>query len=235
MSTAPPGATGTGVPVWDLPTRIFHWSLVLLVIFSGVSGQFAEDLGPKLMAWHQRSGYAILALLLFRLAWGFVGGTHARFASFVRGPRAVLRYAGELMGRREGAPHLGHNPLGGWSVLAMLMALSVQVGTGLFIADEDLGIEGPLAKFVSGRMSDAMNDIHEANFNLLLALIGVHVGAIVFYLVVKRENLVRPMLTGRRHLPASSPEAKARGGHALLGAVVLALSAAAVWLLATKV
>jgi cytochrome b len=232
--SAPADAPVVPVRVWDLPTRLFHWTLVLLVLFSGVSGEFAEDLGAQAMAWHQRSGYAILALLLFRLIWGFAGSTYARFSSFVRGPAAVLRYAGEMLGRAHGTAHIGHNPLGGWSVLALLAVLSLQAGTGLFIADEDLGVEGPLARLVSGRTSDAMAEIHEASFGLLLALVGIHLGAIVFYLVAKGENLVRPMLTGVKHLPAGQAHS-ARGGHVLLGGVVLALAAAAVWVLVTRV
>ncbi len=223
------------IPVWDLPTRLFHWSLVLLVAFSGISGELAEDLGSTFMDWHKWSGYAILALLLFRLAWGFLGGTYARFANFVRGPGAVLGYLADLAAKLGGPPHVGHNPLGGWSVILLLACLAVQVGTGLFIADEDLGVEGPLAKLVSNRTSDTLADAHEANFALLLTLIGIHLAAIAFYRFVKGENLVRAMVTGRKDLPASMASAAARGGHVLLGAVVLAIAAAAVWYLVNKV
>jgi len=232
---ANPGGELVPVRIWDFPTRAFHWSLVLLVTFSAVSGEFGEDLGAKFMDWHRLSGYAILALLIFRILWGFVGSTYARFASFVRGPGAVLRYVGEMAGGRPAeGPHLGHNPLGGWSVILLLLTLAVQVGTGLFIADEDLGVEGPLSKYVSGRMADALSEVHEANFGILLALIGVHLGAIAFYLFFKGENLVRPMVTGIKRLPPRHADAAARGGHVLLGIAVLAVGAAVVWFIANK-
>lgn len=223
------------VRIWDLPTRLFHWSLVLLVAFSGISGELGEDLPLKFMDWHQLSGYAILTLLLFRLIWGVIGSTYARFANFVRGPGAVLRYVSEMTGRAPATPHLGHNPLGGWSVLLLLGCLAVQVGTGLFISDEDLGVEGPFARLVSNRVSDQLADLHEGSFGLLLALIGIHLSAIAFYLVAKGENLVRPMITGAKFLPRQAASAAARGGHVLLGMLVLAMAAGAVWLLINKV
>lgn len=223
------------IPVWDLPTRLFHWSLALLVAFSGISGELAEDLGSSVMDWHKWSGYAILALLIFRLAWGFVGGTYARFASFVRGPGAVLGYMGDLAARLGGPPHVGHNPLGGWSVVLLLACLAVQAGTGLFISDEDLGVEGPLAKLVSNRTADRLSDLHEGNFAVLLTLVAIHLAAIAFYRFAKGENLVRPMVTGRKHLPASMASAAARGGSALLGLVVLAIAATLVWYLVNRV
>lgn len=224
------------IPVWDLPTRLFHWSIVLLVAFCGISGELAEDLGSKFMDWHKWSGYSILALLIFRIAWGFLGGTYARFASFVRGPRDVLAYLGELAGKREARRYVGHNPLGGWSVMALLACLGVQTGTGLFISDDDLGVEGPLAKLVSNRTSDLLADVHEGNFTLLLVLVGVHLAAIAFYRFFKGENLVHPMVTGtKKRLASEMPSSAARGGNALLGLVVLALAAAFVWFVVTRV
>lgn len=223
------------VRIWDLPTRLFHWSLVLLVAFSAITGKLGEDLPVKFMDWHRLSGYAILTLLFFRLVWGVIGSTHARFSNFVRGPAAALRYVQETLGRAPPTRHLGHNPLGGWSVLALMVCLAVQVGTGLFVADEDLGVEGPFAKLVSSRVSDALAEIHEGNFRLLLALVAVHLSAIAFYLVAKGENLLRPMVTGFKRLPPEESAGAAKGGHLVLGGVVLAMAAAAVWLLVNKV
>ncbi len=220
------------VRIWDLPLRLFHWMLVALVSFSWVSGEFGADLGPWAADWHQQSGLAILALLLFRVAWGFVGSTHARFSNFVRGPRAVLAYLGELTGRATARPVVGHNPLGGWSVVALLTCLSVQVVTGLFISDEDLGIEGPLAHLVSGTTSDRLAEIHEVNVLVLLALVATHLSAIAFYWLAKGENLVKPMVTGRKSVPPALADAAARGGHPLLALALLAASAAAVWFVA---
>ncbi len=217
------------IKVWDLPLRLFHWSLVLLVSFSGITGSFSDDFGPKVLEWHKLSGYAILSLVIFRLLWGFFGGTQARFANFLRGPRAVVAYLRQLgSGKRE--PQLGHNPAGGWSVLLMLTCLALQAGTGLFLSDEDLGFEGPLAKLVSSHTGDLLKAFHEANFVVLLTLIALHLSAIAFYFFAKKENLVRPMFTGRKELagPAS------KGGHALAGAVVLAVGAAAVWLIVNR-
>lgn len=214
--------------VWDLPTRLFHWSLVALVLFNGVTGEFAEKLGSTWMERHLVCGYAILALVLFRLLWGFIGGTHARFADFVRGPRAVIAYISALREGKQGTAHVGHNPLGGWSVLAMLCALSVQVGSGLFLSDEDMGVEGPLAKHVANRTIDMLKEVHETSFWLLLCLVAIHVAAIIYYRSVKGEHLVSAMVTGDK--PLSGVE-DARGGQWWLGLLILAAAASAVGLL----
>lgn len=172
-------------PVWDLPLRLFHWLLVGLLAFSWWSGENHE------MDWHRWSGYAILFLLVFRLYWGLVGGTTARFAHFVRGPRAAYAY---LRGLEK--PDIGHNPLGGWSVVAMLAILIVMVTAGLFAVDVD-GLEsGPLADYVSFDAGRWASDMHSLIFNLLLGLIALHVAAILFYQVARRRNLVGPMITG---------------------------------------
>jgi len=218
--------------VWDLPTRLFHWSLVALVVFNGITGQFAADLGTDWMARHLLSGYAILALILFRLVWGLVGNRHARFAGFVRGPRAVIDYLGALRGRGEAKTHAGHNPLGGWSVMAMLAALTVQAGSGLFLSDEDYGVEAPLAKHVANKTIDLMGSMHEASFWLLLVLVATHLAAIAFYRIVKNENLVRPMITGDKPLAGIED---AQGGAWWLGALVLALAGCAVWFLVNRI
>jgi cytochrome b len=220
------------IRVWDLPLRLFHWLLVLLVAVSGITGQFSADLGPWAAKWHLLSGQAILGLLLFRLIWGFAGGTYARFANFVRGPRAILAYCGEMLGRRPAGQHIGHNPLGGWSVLAMLGCLAVQVGSGLFNADEDLGIEGPLAKYAGSRMADWLAALHQVNFRLLLGLVGLHLCAIAFHRLVKGDDLLKPMLTGRKEVPAAQAGVAADGGHWLAGLAALACALGAVWLIA---
>lgn len=224
----------TTIRVWDLPLRLFHWLLVLLVISSGVTGQFSADLGPRAARWHLLSGYGVLGLLLFRLLWGFAGSTYARFSSFVRGPRAVLDYCRELLGQRPARLHLGHNPLGGWSVLAMLGCLAVQVACGLFLADEDLGIEGPLAKHVAARISDGLAIVHQAGFYLLLALIATHLAAIAFYRFARGNNLVRPMLTGDKEVPAGEEGNAAQGGHWLPGLLIAVVAAGIVWLLVNR-
>lgn len=208
--------------VWDLPTRLFHWVLVVLVVTSFVTG----NVGGNAMEWHLRSGYAILALLVFRLVWGVVGTHHARFASFIRGPRTTLRYARSLL---SGAAerYLGHNPLGAWSVLAMLALLAVQVGTGLF-ANDDIATEGPLAYLVTKATSDALTRVHHWNRLALIALIAIHLAAVLYHALAKREPLVRAMIGGRKHW--HDPAAPAADGHRLGRAVViLGLAAVAVW------
>lgn len=174
------------VAVWDLPTRLFHWLLVALIGFSWWSAENGA------MDWHRLSGETLVGLVVFRVLWGFLGGSTARFAGFVRSPVKVMGYV-------RGQKHLaaGHNPLGGYSVLALLGLVALQVATGLFAVDTD-GLEsGPLSYLVSFDQGRVASGIHELSFNALLALIGIHLGAIVYYRVVKRRNLVAPMITGR--------------------------------------
>jgi cytochrome b len=215
----PIGSRGT--PTWDLPVRIFHWLLVLLVISQIVTA----CIGGNAMQFHAFGGYAILALVFFRVLWGFVGGTHARFRDFVHGPGAVVRYAKSLV-RGPHAPHRGHNPLGGWSVLVMLVSLLAQATSGLF-ANDDVMMEGPLAKHVSGRTSEIATAIHDVNAGILLSLIVVHIAAVLFYLLAKKENLIAPMISGRKRSLASAESA--RYGSLWLAALLLGCSAATVY------
>lgn len=175
------------VRIWDLPTRLFHWAIVLLV------GALWATQEWGLMDVHILLGEVMLALVLFRLIWGLIGSSTARFAGFLRGPRAVLAY---LQGR--GAPYFGHNPIGGWSVAAMLLLLAVQVGLGLFASDEDGLNAGPLAHFVSYDTARTLAHRHETIFYVLLGVVVVHVAAIFYYLLARRDNLIGPMVTGRR-------------------------------------
>jgi cytochrome b len=210
------------VVVWDLPTRLFHWALVALVTLSFVTGK----LGGNAMQIHVWSGLAILALLLFRFGWGIWGGRQARFSAFVRSPAAVIRYAAGLL-RGDSPRWLGHNPMGGWSVLAMLAALLLQAGTGLFATD-DIFIEGPLYPLVSRSTSSWLTRVHRINPSIIVGLVVLHVAAILFYLIVKRENLIKPMVTGTK--PWDGP-ADTGSGNPVAAAVIAALAAAAVSLL----
>jgi len=207
------------VPVWDIPVRLFHWTLVLLIAFSWLSSEM------DWMTWHMYSGYAILTLILFRILWGFVGSTHARFSDFIYGPRALIGYIRTLPSRTA-AKFAGHNPLGGISVVLILLCVLAQAGTGLF-ANDDIINEGPLYKHVTKELSDWLTTIHKYNFNLLLALMAVHVGAVLYYLIWKSENLIKPMFTGRKHLPAGTSAATMRSVG--LAAALLAACAALVW------
>lgn len=209
--------TTTGsTQIWDLPLRLFHWLLVALIAFSWWSGENHE------MDWHRRSGYCILALLLFRLWWGFTGSRTARFGQFVRGPGAVLAYA-KTLGTRSRHAADGHNPLGGWSVVAMLVALAAMVIAGLFSVDVD-GIEsGPLADYISFDLGRTAAEVHETVFNVILALVALHVIAVIFYLSFKRHNLVGPMITGRKATSESEAVEEARWSPVLaLAGIVIA-------------
>jgi cytochrome b len=186
------------VRIWDLPTRLFHWSLALLVVFSVTTAK----IGGNWMDWHLRSGYAVLTLIVFRLLWGFAGSRYALFAGFVRGPRAVLDYLRVSEERRK--RHAGHNPLGAWSVLALLIALLVQASTGLFATDE-IATEGPLSKLVSAATAGSMTRIHLVNVKVIYALVALHLTAVGFYYFVRRENLVGPMITGVKRNLAADP------------------------------
>ena len=212
------------VKVWDLPTRLFHWTLVALMIAQWLTAEQSST-----MDWHVRGGYAVLALVLFRLIWGFVGSDTARFSHFVRGPGAALAYA-QAMRRGETPHYLGHNPLGAWSIVAVLVLLLIQAGTGLF-ANDDIMIEGPLYTWVSKGTSDWLTTIHKLNFNLLLLVIAVHIAAVLFYLLVKRENLVHPMLSGFKRLPPELAGQAPRIVNPWLGLAALAVAGLAVWLL----
>lgn len=204
------------VTVWDLPTRLFHWLLVAFVATSFVTA----EIGGNAMQIHEWSGFVILSLLIFRVGWGFFGSRTARFTDFVRGPKAVLSYAGGLL-RKDSPPHFGHNPLGGWSIVAMLLTLFVQAGTGLF-ANDDILTEGPLYSWVSKATSDFITDIHQWNQGVIVALVAIHLLAILFYFLVKRENLVRPMITGVRPWNGTVEEPTGR----IWAAAVIALIAA---------
>jgi cytochrome b len=203
------------VQVWDLPTRLFHWSLAGLVIGAFVTAK----LGGGAMVWHGRLGLAIIGLLAFRLAWGVVGSTYARFGQFVRGPAAIRAYLG---GEWQG---LGHNPLGALSVLALLGVLTLQAASGLF-ANDDIAFSGHLAFLVDSHTSGDLTGIHHFLEKILMALVVLHVGAILFYVRVKKQNLVRPMLTG---WVEGNPAQSARGGGIAALAVAVLFALAVTW------
>lgn len=174
-------------PVWDLPVRLVHWLLAGLIAFSWWSVNYHHT------GWHIWSGCAILTLLIFRLLWGFVGSSTARFSGFVRGPTTVLAY---LRGSWRG---IGHTPLAALSVLALLGAVAIQASLGLFAEDEDGIFMGPLARLISSDTSDKVRDIHALWFNVVLGLIALHVLAILFYRW-RGKHLTKPMITGRAAL-----------------------------------
>ncbi len=178
--------------VWDLPIRLFHWLLMLDIIGLVVTAK----LGGNAMEWHARLGYLALGLILFRLIWGVVGSYHARFGHFLRGPQAVMGYAKNLL-NKNAEHYLGHNPIGGWSAVAMMASVAFQAVSGLF-ANDDVLLDGPYVNLIGKEMSDFITKLHKLNSDLLLILIGVHVAAIAFYYFYKKDNLVKPMVTGQK-------------------------------------
>lgn len=176
--------------VWDLPTRLFHWGLVALVAFQWLSGELEDEL----LEFHLLGGYAVLALLGFRLLWGFAGSTYSRFSDFLRGIGPTLAYARAL--RDHAAPrYLGHNPLGAWMIVALLATLALMGITGLFASDDVMG-GGPLRHLVSDQAGEVLTELHEGIFGVLQTLVVVHVASILAHRLFKGEDLVRPMLTG---------------------------------------
>lgn len=213
------------VRVWDWPTRLFHWGLALCVVGAVVSAK----VGGNAMEWHFRLGLAVLALLVFRLLWGVVGGRWSRFASFVYAPATLLRY---VRGRALPQEHLdvGHSPTGALSVFALLGLLTVQVATGL-VADDEIASTGPLVRFVESATSLAATSWHKSWGQwLLLGLVALHVATIAVYRLVHRRDLVTPMLVGDKPLPPDVPASADHAGRWVLALIALSLGVAlALW------
>lgn len=218
------GSGSVAVRAWDAPVRLFHWALLLLVCGAVASGL----VGGNWMVWHMRCGYAVLALLLFRILWGIFGSSTARFVDFLYGPRRMLEFAGAILRRRE-AHFLGHNPLGGAMVLVLIAALLFQAVSGLF-SNDDISVEGPLYKFIGKDLSDRLTGLHKQNVNVLYALVGLHVAAVLFHWIGRGENLVRTMLTGMKSVPLGTPGTPGRFASPWLALALFALAALAVWI-----
>lgn len=209
------------VRVWDLPIRIFHWALVVCIAGLLITG----TVGGNIMVWHFRFGYAVMSLLLFRIVWGIVGGRWGRFASFIYSPASVMAY---LKGRGDPAHTTGHSPIGAGSVFAMLLILGAQVASGL-MSDDEIAFAGPLTRFVSGATVSLATNYHK-NYGrwILIALVVLHVAAILFYLWRRNHNLIKPMIVGDKqlvtHMPSSRDDAVSR----FAAAIVFAACAAGV-------
>lgn len=187
----PHGDSAAPIRLWDLPVRVVHWSFVALLPALWWTAEKGD------LDTHLKLGTAMLVLVVFRILWGLLGSSTARFASFVRGPLTVARYLRGLFGK-EGEPIVGHNPLGAISVVALLLLLAAQVGFGLVAQDTDGLYSGPLNYLVDYDTAEAARGWHELGFNVILGAVAIHVLAIIFYLLVKRDNLVGPMITGRK-------------------------------------
>lgn len=216
MSTA-----SNEVRVWDWPVRLTHWLFVFCLVVSWWSAE------QRAMDWHRYSGYALLGLLIFRIYWGFAGSSSARFSTFVLGPRDVVSY---VRGVRQHVA-AGHNPLGGWSVAAMLTLMLAQVSIGLFVSDVD-GLEsGPLSHLVSFDASRTLAEVHDIVFNVILGLVALHIAAVLFYLLAKRDNLIVAMLTGRRRNVSLTSMTRVPAWRVIPG---IALAVGVVWWVATN-
>lgn len=212
-------ASAQPVRIWDLPTRLFHWTLVLCVLGLIITGQ----VGGAALPWHFRFGYGVLALLAFRLSWGLVGGHWSRFASFTYTPATVWRY---LRGRTDRARfEIGHNPAGSLSVYALLGFLLLQVASGL-VADDEILNTGPLNRFVSNTTAALCTGWHKHYGQwILYALIALHVTAIVFHRLRHGQNLLRPMLVGDKWLPPGTPASADGAAQRMLAVVIVMLCA----------
>ena len=182
------------IRIWDLPLRLFHWLLVVAVIGSFVS----VKLGGNAMIWHGRFGYIVLSLIFFRLIWGFVGTRHARFAQFIKSPKAIFAYL------KNPTETPGHSPLGAISVIVLLGLFLSQALAGLFASD-DIAFDGPLVKYVASTWVELLTSFHRLNEWVLMALVGVHVGAILYYKYAKKINLISAMITGDKEWADTAP------------------------------
>lgn len=228
MHTPPSLTANTTIRVWDLPLRVFHWSLLVCVVGSFVGAK----IGGNAMRFHFYFGYAMLALLLFRVVWGFVGSHTARFASFPPNPAAAWQTLRGAVGH-----YLGHNPAGALSVYALLCSLTFQATSGLF-SNDDIASEGPLMVKVSKELSDQITSWHKINEKIIIGLVLLHLSAIIYHRYVKKERLVRAMVTGNKVIDEAPVQAVATQDDSALrlrGAAVFAGCALAVWLLVNKV
>lgn len=212
----------TSVRIWDLPTRLFHWALAACVIALVITAK----VGGNAMEWHFRFGYCVLALLVFRIVWGLVGGYWSRFHVFLFSPARVFRY---LQGNTHPDDNIGHSPLGALSVFVLLAVLVAQVASGL-LSDDEIAFAGPLAHFVSNAMVGLATGYHtEIGQFLVLGLVGLHLLAIAFYVGVRKQRLVRPMVNGNKALPASTKPSRDDAASRMAALVVLAVSAGLSW------
>ncbi len=207
------------IPLWDLPIRLFHWLLAAAIAAAVITA----NIGGNAMVWHGRIGLFIAGLIVFRLVWGLIGPTYARFSTFLPTPGSIGAY---LRGQWRG---IGHNPLGSLSVLGLLLMVAVQVGTGLF-ANDDIAFRGPLFDLVGKDTSDLLTRVHRIAINLLMTLIALHLAAIAFYAHVKKDNLVKPMICGWKDVDVAAHDIRpSRGGGVVALIVALALAVGAVY------
>jgi len=213
-------------PVWDIFVRIFHWALVFLIGFAWWSG----EQGGSWMTWHMRAGYAVLGLVIFRLLWGFAGSFYARFSQFIYSPKTTLQYIASLLKGKEPL-YAGHNPVGGWAVVLLLLLCAFQAGSGLF-ANDDIMTEGPLVHLISYDLSLEITKWHKIMFNVLLAVIAVHIAGVIYHQRFRKEPLVQGMISGKKPVAGAvdcMPAEKSPIQKFSIGLIAVMLSVAAVW------
>ena len=206
------------IEVWDVPTRLFHWLTAALVFAAYVTWRL------DWMDWHAKAGYAVLALVIFRLLWGLVGSDTARFSRFVAPPLIAISHLKHAL-RREPDRQVGHNPAGAWMVLLLLALLLGETLSGLYVAN-DVADQGPLTELVPAPIANAITALHWILWDALLAAIALHILAIAIYAIAKGHDLLTPMITGRKHLPADVPHP--RIGSLVRASLLLGVSALAV-------
>jgi cytochrome b len=211
--------------VWDIPTRLFHWATAALIVIAYVTYVLGS------MDWHARAGDAVLVLVLFRLLWGFLGSDTSRFSRFAATPRAALAYLRHLF-VREPDRQIGHNPAGGWMVFLLLALLLGETLSGIYVQN-DVANQGPLTEITPPRIANAISAAHRIFWDALLAAIAIHIVAIAIYASAKGHDLVRPMISGIKTLPASL--AQPATASPMRAVILLAISAIAVALLANLV
>lgn len=203
--------------IWDIPTRLFHWLLVLSLAGQYITAEWMDNA----MQWHFYLGYFTLGLIIFRVIWGFVGSDYARFSQFICGPKAAFGYLTTLF-KQDSVAHAGHNPLGGLVVIVMLALIAVQAVSGLFMTD-DIFLDGPWHSAVEDGTLDTMAFLHNNVFNILLAVIALHIAAIGFYAIYKKQKLAPAMIHGKKQT-----REKGITSSRLLAAIIVALISAGI-------
>ena len=217
------------VRVWDFPTRLFHWLLVISLAGSWITTEleFDPELGIEWMEWHFRFGYFAAGLIIFRIMWGLVGSRHARFTNFLYGPGRILAYAATLF-KRDSKPTTGHTPVGGLVVLARILLIGAQVATGLFASD-DIFFDGPFHPLVSDALAGDLTTWHHRLFTAIQIIVALHIVAVLFYWIWKGQQLIWPMITGRKRASQLGDDKAGVQSKIMLGIIVAAIAAGIVY------
>jgi cytochrome b len=220
----------TTVRAWDLPTRLFHWALVFCIVSAWVSFEFAGKIGDPTLRWHRWNGYAILILLVFRITWGFVGGSTSRFSAFVNWPWTALGYLKDTFSGRH-RHYLGHNPAGSWMIFALIAVVLAQATLGLFTLEHNELTAGPLQRLIldDEKLTKLIQTLHGRGFYVILGLVALHITANVLYRVLVKDKLIEAMITGIKPAAVYEDQQEARGGSVMAALVCLVVAAVIVF------